>query len=125
MAEKNLQDEWDLSIGTKRYHPEWLRDRLRWRDSEGVPTKADWKLSSTAKHISALQTLNYFHPDDEKDFTEDELKPEIQDAIAEDLELKLQNPLSEDWSCPQKSSTQKNGDCWVSKHEREKSGYEG
>jgi hypothetical protein len=40
--------------------------------------------------------LNYFHPDDEKDFTEDELKPEIQDAIAEDLELKLQNPLSED-----------------------------
>ena len=29
--------------------PSWLRDRLKWRDAEGVPITADWK------HISDLQ----------------------------------------------------------------------
>ena len=41
--------ELELSMGTKRYNPEWLRDRLKWTDSEGVPAKADWNLSNTAK----------------------------------------------------------------------------
>ena len=56
--------------------------------------KADWNLSNTAKHISDLQVWDYFHPEDEKDFTEEELQPEICDGIAEDLELELQNSLS-------------------------------
>ncbi len=86
--------EMGLEVGTKRYSPEWLRDRLKWRDAEGVPVKADWNLSSTAKHISDLQVWDYFHPEDEKDFTEEELQPEICDGIAEDLELELQNSLS-------------------------------
>ena len=59
-----------------------------------MPVKADWNLSSTAKHISDLQVWDYFHPEDEKDFTEEELQPEICDGIAEDLELELQNSLS-------------------------------
>ena len=48
-----------LEVGTKRYSPEWLRDRLKWRDSEGVPAKADWSLSSTAKQISDLQIWDF------------------------------------------------------------------
>ena len=86
--------EMGLEVGTKRYSPEWLIDRLKWRDAEGVPLKADWNLSKTAKNISDLQVWDYFHPEDEKDFTEEELQPEICDAIAEDLELELQNSLS-------------------------------
>jgi hypothetical protein len=68
--------------------PSWLRDRLKWRDAEGVPTTADWK------HISDLQVWDYFHLEDEKGCTEEELQPEILYAIAEDLELELQNSLS-------------------------------
>jgi len=83
-----------LEVGTKRYSPERLRDRLKWRDAEGAPAKADWNLSSTAKHISDLQVWDYFHPVDEKDFSEEELQPEICDGIAEDLEVELQNSLS-------------------------------
>ena len=86
--------EMGLEVGTKRYSPEWLRDRLKWRDGEGVPAKADWNLSSTAKQISDLQIWDYYHPEDEKDCTEEDLQPEITDAIAEDLELELQNSLS-------------------------------
>ena len=86
--------EMGLEVGTKTYSPEWLRDRLKWRDAEGVPAKADWNLSTTAKHISDLQVWDYFHPEDEKGCAEEELQPEISDAIAEDLELELQNSLS-------------------------------
>ena len=63
-----------LEVGTKRYSPEWLRDRLKWRDDEGVPIQAGClRMTKTS---------------------EDEKKPEIDDAIAEDLELELQNSLS-------------------------------
>jgi hypothetical protein len=83
-----------LEVGTKRYNPEWLRDRLKWRDDEGVPIKADWNLSKTAKNISDLQVWDYRHPEDDKELDEEEKKPEIEDAIADDLELELQNSLS-------------------------------
>ena len=53
-----------------------------------MPTTADWK------HISDLQVWDYFHLEDEKGCTEEELQPEILYAIAEDLELELQNSLS-------------------------------
>ena len=53
-----------------------------------MPTTADWK------HISDLQVCDYFHLEDEKGCTEEELQPEILYAIAEDLELELQNSLS-------------------------------
>ena len=86
--------EMGLEVGTKRYNPEWLRDRLKWRDDEGVPIQADWNLSKTAKNISDLQVWDYWHPDDDKDLDEEEKKPEIEDAIADDLELELQNSLS-------------------------------
>ena len=103
--------EMGLEVGTKTYSPEWLRDRLKWRDAEGVPAKADWNLSTTAKHISDLQVWDYFHPEDEKGCAEEELQPEISDAIAEDLELELQNSLSlRIHPFPQKSPNQKNGD---------------
>ena len=86
--------EMGLEVGTKRYSPEWLRDRLKWRDTEGVPIQADWTLSKTAKNISDLQVWDYWHPGDDKDLDEEEKKPEIEDAIADDLELELQNYLS-------------------------------
>ena len=54
--------EMGLEVGTKRYSPEWLRDRLKWRDTEGVPIQADWNLSKTAKNISDLQVWDYWHP---------------------------------------------------------------
>ena len=83
-----------LEIGTKRYNPEWLRDRLKWKDDSGVPKEADWNLSKTAKNISDLQVWDYWHPEDDKDLPEDQQMPEIEDAIADDLELELQNSLS-------------------------------
>ena len=52
-----------LEVATKRYSPEWFRDRLKWRDTEGVPIQADWNLSKTAKNISDLQVWDYWHPD--------------------------------------------------------------
>ena len=96
--------EMGLEVGTKRYSPEWLRDRLKWRDDEGVPIKADWNLSKTAKNISDLQVWDYWHPEYDKELDEEEKRPEIEDAIADDLELELQNSLS-----LRKSSIQKNG----------------
>ena len=37
--------------------------------------------------------LGLYNPEDEKDCTEEDIQPEITDAIAEDLELELQNSL--------------------------------
>ena len=59
-----------------------------------MPIQADWNLSKTAKNISDLQVWDYWHPGDDKELDEEEKKPEIEDAIADDLELELQNSLS-------------------------------
>ena len=94
LLSQSWAEDMGLEVGTMRYNPEWLRDRLKWRDDSGVPLQADWNLSRTAKNISDLQVWDYWHPEDDKDLPEDEQKPEIDDAIAEDLELELQNSLS-------------------------------
>ena len=94
--EELLSQDWTseakLEFGTKRYPGEWLRDRLKWRDSEGVPKKPDWSLSKTAKEISDLQVWDYCKTCDPD--AEDPEDLEISEALAEDLELELQNSLS-------------------------------
>ena len=92
--EELLSQKWaqelQLQMGTKRYKPEYLSDRLKWLNSEGVPVDADWNLSEVAKSITDLQVWDYFHPEDEDETGE----LEITDALNEDLELELQNSLS-------------------------------
>ena len=83
----SLGQEMNLGIGTNRNHPgsetgssgEMLRECLQ------------QQIGSTSQ-ISKSGTI--FHLEDEKGCTEEELQPEILYAIAEDLELELQNSLS-------------------------------
>ena len=92
--EELLSQKWaqelKLEMGTKRYKPEYLSDRLKWLNSEGVPVDADWNLSEVAKSITDLQVWDYCHPEDEDETGE----LQITDALNEDLELELQNSLS-------------------------------
>ncbi|CAK9011826.1 unnamed protein product [Durusdinium trenchii] len=92
--EELLSQKWaqelKLEMGTKRYKPEYLSDRLKWLNSEGVQVDADWNLSEVAKSITDLQVWDYFHPEDEDETGE----LQITDALNEDLELELQNSLS-------------------------------
>ena len=54
--------EMGLEVGTKRYSPEWLRDRLKWRDAEGVP--AEGRLESEHHSEADLRppSLGLFPP---------------------------------------------------------------
>ena len=83
-----------LCIGTKRYSPNYLQDRLKWLDSEGVPKEADWSLSETVKAMSDLQVWDYYHKEDSTQETEEPTELDLDGALAGDLEVALENSLS-------------------------------
>ena len=83
-----------LCIGTKRYSPNYLQDRLKWLDSEGVPKEADWSLSETAKAMSDLQVWDYYHKEDSTQETEEPTELDLDGALTGDLEVALENSLS-------------------------------
>ena len=95
--EKLLSQDWiaqeDIGFGSKRYPPEWLKDRYKWLDTEGRPQKPDWNLSNAAKEISDLQVWDYYNTCGSSG-SEPEDGPEISGELAQDLELELQNSLS-------------------------------
>ena len=100
-----LDQDWaramGLGFGTKRYPADWLSQRLRWRDAEGVPLIADWGLSESAKEISDLQVWDYYNPDpseaqdaDAQEAEDVDAQDDLGGAIEDSLKLELQNSLS-------------------------------
>ena len=67
-----------LAMGSRRFPPEWLTDRLRWLEESGKPREPDWQLSNSAKELSDLIRWDYFNPEEDA-----ELEAEDQELGAE------------------------------------------
>eukprot|EP00438_Fugacium_kawagutii_P023501 Skav201510 [mRNA] locus=scaffold1154:403000:409629:+ [translate_table: standard] len=80
-----------LGFGSKRFDPNWLSDRYKWLDTEGVPSEPNWGLSAVAKHISDLQVWDYYHPEEDD---EANTSVELEGDFDETLKLDLENSLS-------------------------------
>ena len=83
-----------LVMGSRRFPPEWLSDRLRWLEKSGKPREPDWRLSNSAKQLSDLLRWDYFNPEEDAEKEAEDEEPELGAELAEELELPLQNSLS-------------------------------
>ena len=83
-----------LAMGSRRFPPEWLSDRLRWLEKSGKPKEPDWRLSNSAKQLSDLLRWDYFNPEEDAEKEAEDEEPELGAELAEELELPLQNSLS-------------------------------
>ena len=62
VTEQHWAKQAGFQMGSKRFPPEWLRDRLKWLEADGKPKKADWSLSRSASAISDLVRWDYYNP---------------------------------------------------------------
>ncbi|CAJ1388657.1 unnamed protein product, partial [Effrenium voratum] len=84
VTEQHWAKKAGFQMGSKRFPPEWLRDRLKWLEADGKPKKADWSLSRSASAISDLVRWDYYNPEEDKE-AEVDAEPDIQDELAPEL----------------------------------------
>ena len=87
VTEQHWAKQAGFQMGSKRFPPEWLRDRLKWLEADGKPKKADWSLSRSASAISDLVRWDYYSPEEDKE-AEVDAEPDIQDELARLLRRK-------------------------------------